>query len=111
VQRAFPFDDINHLVIHVAVSRRPAGIDHAEELRDVVRADLLVGEVAEAALASCGEGRAVGVADGALLPRGTRPILLREADGDDEELIGPRVVNLVRLPRSHVGAGVRLEVV
>jgi hypothetical protein len=51
------------------------------------------------------------VADGALLRRGTRPILLREAVGDDEELIGPRVVYLVRLPRSHVGAGVRLEVV
>src|SRR6266516_3701548 len=86
VERTLALDDVDHLVVDVAVIRRSAGVDHAEKLGDVVRADLLIGEVAEAALASGGKRRPVGPADGALLRR-VRPVLLREADGDDDELV------------------------
>src|SRR5688572_21976805 len=108
---ALPFDDVDDLVIDVAMGRNPARIDDAEELREVVITDLLVGEVLEAPLLSCGKRRTVGSTNRALLGRRVDPVLLVDADGDDDELLGPRVVDLEALAGCDVGAHVRLELV
>ena len=51
------------------------------------------------------------MADDPTLRWARRAVLLRQADGDDDELLGPRVVYLERLAGSDVCAGVGLEVV
>ena len=107
---ALALDDVDHLVVDVAVVGCPPRRDHAEELRHVAGADVVVDEVPELAVASGRKRRPVPVADRSLLGA-RRGLVLRCADRDHDELLRPRVVELEAFAGRDVGARVRLEVV
>ena len=52
VQRALTFEHVDHLVVDVAVIRRAAWGDHAEELGQIAAADLVCDEIAKLAVAA-----------------------------------------------------------
>src|SRR5215210_1429149 len=108
VREPLALDDVADLVVAVAVVRRAAGLDDADELRRVHTPCVLVDEVPEGALRIRTQLGAIGEADDDL-PR--RAIDLLDGNGrrDDQELVGATVLDGVRLARPDVDAAVRLQ--
>jgi hypothetical protein len=109
VECSLSINYIDDFVVGMAVHRCSPWRDHAQELRDVETACVLVHEVSELTVGACLEDGLVGVADRAAPRLGA--LLLRSRDRDDHELLRPRVLDLVGLAGDHVGAGVGLELV
>jgi hypothetical protein len=93
----------------VAVHRRPAGRDEADELRHVRAAEILVDEVAEFPVRLGRQRLPVGKPDRSAGGVEPRLFFLRSTDADDDELLVRLVLHLVLLARCQVGAEIRLE--
>src|ERR687888_2436912 len=109
VQEALPFEDVDHLVVDVAVHAGATGRDDADELGDVEAADVLVDEVAKLAVRAGRQRRPVTPTHGP--PAWGRLVLLRRGHRHDDEVLRPRRLDLVFLAGCDVGAGVGLELV
>src|SRR5204863_5126132 len=110
VQDALPLEDVDHLVVNVAVIRCPAWRDHAVELRHIAAAELFRDEVAELAVAACRQQRLVGKPD---RPRayGRRSVRLRRDYRDGQQVLRPPALDLVRLAGGQIDARAGLELV
>ena len=109
MQLALTLYDVNNLVVDVAVIGGAPGRDHAEELRHVAGSDFVVDEVAELAIAPGGKRGSVRVTDRPPFRAGRRPVVLRSAYSEDDELLRPRIVELEALAGRDVGPRVGLE--
>src|SRR5215204_2972861 len=109
MEDSFSIDDVDDLVVNMAVVRCATRRDQPEELRDVAAANILVDEVAELPVGTRPERRLVGVADCPADRSVRRVVCLRRLDDHDYQVVGARGLELVLLARPHVRAGVRLE--
>src|SRR5438477_5744964 len=101
VEDSLPLEDVDDLVVDMAVHAGPARRDHADELRDVQAAHVLVDEVAKLAVRARGQNGLLAPADGPAARR--RLVLLRRGHRDDDELLRPGRLDLVLLARREVG--------
>ena len=101
VQDPLAVDHVDDLVVRVAVQRRAARRDQADELGDVEAAEVLVDEQPELAVRCRGQRGPVGVADGHL-----RALLrlARRRHRDEVEVVGAGVVERLVVAR---GRGTR----
>src|SRR5215218_2341038 len=95
----------------MAVHRRAAGRDHADELRCVQAPDVLVDQVPELPIGTGLERRLVRIPDRPALRIDRAARCLRGGDGDEHELGRARVLDQVALAGEDVGAHARLELV
>src|ERR687897_2276099 len=98
MEDSFSIDDVDDLVVDMAVIGCAARRDQAHELREVEAADVLVHEVAELTVCTSAKHRLVGVTDGPASRVDRRPDLERRFDDHDHERLRAAVLELVLLP-------------
>src|SRR6266540_706884 len=84
---AFPLENVNDLVVRVAVLGRAARRDRADELCHVEAADVLVDEVAELPVRRRGERLALVEANGDAPVRADAEVTLGRRDRDEEKFV------------------------
>src|SRR5919197_1550740 len=107
VEDPLTLENVDDLVVDMAMHAGPARRDHAHELRDVQAAHVLVDEVAKLAVRARRQHGLLAPAHGPAARR--RVVLLRRGHGDDDELLRAGRLDLVLLARHDVDAGERLE--
>ena len=111
MQNALAFEDVDHLVVDVAVIGCSARCDDAVELRHVSAADLLCHEVAKLAIPAGRQQRLVGEPNRAPTGSQRRSVRLRRNRRDGQQLLRSGVLDLVRLAGGEIDAGAGLELV
>jgi 1-deoxyxylulose-5-phosphate synthase len=111
MQDPLTFEDVDHLVVDVAVIGRPTWGDDAVELRHVAATDLVRDEVAELPISARREHRLVEKPDRPQTGSRGCSVCLRRDRGDGHQLLRAWVFDLVRLAGRKVDARARLELV
>ena len=93
----------------MAVIGCPARRNHTEELGHVAAADLFGHEIAKLAIPARRQQRLVGKPDRARAGSGCRSVRLRRDYRDGQQVLRPRVLDLVRLAGRQVDGRARFE--